>query len=158
MTSSGRKEGAQAPTIGDEVLVAALTAGASYADAAQAGGVSVRTVSRRMADPEFRGRVRQERIAVAERVRARATDAALRAVETLDHLQINGTTEQVRLTAARALLQTAVAHRRGLLEQITHEDVARISGDLVEMAQRHMPDESYALFSRELAGYLQLAT
>lgn len=45
----------------DEILVEALALGMAYPDAGKLGGVTGRTVSRRMEDPEFRARVSRRR-------------------------------------------------------------------------------------------------
>jgi hypothetical protein len=45
----------------DEIIVEALASGMGYPDAGKLGGVTGRTISRRMEDPEFRARVSRRR-------------------------------------------------------------------------------------------------
>jgi hypothetical protein len=60
----------------DEVLVAALAAGASYEEAARAAGVSKSTVRRRMGEAAFRARVFDTRDELLTALRGRLLRAA----------------------------------------------------------------------------------
>jgi transposase len=73
----------------DSLVIAALARGASYADAARVAGVSKATVSRRMAEPTFRGRVAKEREETLERVRGTLVEGSLAAARTLVELGEN---------------------------------------------------------------------
>ena len=74
----------------DEVLVAALAAGATHAAAANAAGVSERTVRRRLNDPTFHASVIAERDALVRRVATKLTGLSATTVETLEKLLGDG--------------------------------------------------------------------
>ena len=99
---------------GDELLLSALAAGGPIEQAAQAAGVSVRTVYRRLADPGFRSRLgaaRDELIVSA--IGALATIAA-EAITTL-HSLLSCEEARVRLGAAKAILDHTLRLREALL-------------------------------------------
>jgi hypothetical protein len=89
---------------GDEVLVTALACGATVEGAARKAGLSVRTVYRRLADPDFQERLRQERAELARRTAGLLTAASLESVRTLVELQGAGLPPAARLGAARAII------------------------------------------------------
>ena len=91
-------------TRGDELLLAALAAGAPVEQAAAAAGVSARTAYRRMADPVFARRLGQARDALVETALGELAESASEAVRTLRALLAAGD-ERVRLGAARATLE-----------------------------------------------------
>src|SRR5437868_9675497 len=85
----------------DELIIAALAAGASYEEAGKAARVSKSTVRRRMTDPNFRAEVSQARHDLVETLRARLIRAAPSAIERLERLSADAESESVRLSAAR---------------------------------------------------------
>ncbi len=97
-----------ADTGADDLIVAALLSGASYAVAADAAGVSKSTVQRRMREPEFRIRLTAERSETLRRVRDQLGLAAADAVPLLAALMNDpGESGAVRTRAARSLLDLA---------------------------------------------------
>jgi hypothetical protein len=88
----------------DEVLIAQLAAGATRAAAAEAAGVSERTVFRRWQDREFRRRVAIARTALVSNAVGQLADAAAEAVQTLRSL-LRSESDNVRLGAARSILE-----------------------------------------------------
>ncbi len=92
----------------DDLLVAALISGASYAVAAETAGVSKSTVQRRMREPRFRTRLAMERAEMLRQVRDQLSLAATDAVPVLAAL-MNDADESgaVRSRAARSLLDLA---------------------------------------------------
>src|SRR5215216_6637173 len=89
----------------DLVLIAALAGGATYEDAGKQGGVSERTVRRRMDEPEFRQQVESARVEVLARAVAMLTSASVEAVETLRSLLV-AESDSARLGAAKAILES----------------------------------------------------
>ena len=69
MAGGGRKNG-------DPVLAAALASGGTWKEAAEAAGVSERTVGRRLKDPAFRGTVSRLREEIFSRAAARPNSPA----------------------------------------------------------------------------------
>jgi len=96
----------------DERLVVELAAGKTYADAASAAGVSVRTVERRMANPAFRQRVLDGRSVRAEVIAARLLEAAEQATLVLSRL-LRAKSPTVRLGAAKVALSASLVWRSG---------------------------------------------
>jgi hypothetical protein len=94
---NGRKKG-------DDTLILALASGATAAGAAEVAKLSVRTVYRRLQDPEFRRRVDAEREALITRTVGRLSALGVLASETLERL-LGATSDNVRLGAARAVLE-----------------------------------------------------
>jgi hypothetical protein len=92
---------------GTPALIAALLQGKTIAEAAEASGLSPRTVSRRLADPAF---VRELQ-AARQRVLTRAVNVLLEgtvgAAVTLRFLATNAEQESIRLAAARSILDYA---------------------------------------------------
>jgi hypothetical protein len=93
---------------GEEALITALLQGKTIPEAAEAAGVSPRTVNRRLADPGF---VRQLQ-AARQRVLTRAVNVLLEgtvgAAVTLRFLATNAEQEAIRLAAARSVLDYAL--------------------------------------------------
>jgi hypothetical protein len=86
----------------DEILVAALAAGQTVVDAAKAAHISDKTARRRMKEPDFQARVIE--------ARGQFTARMTKAGDTMDAL-LNAESEQVRLGAARAIIQQGLALR-----------------------------------------------
>lgn len=95
---------------GEPGLTLALAAGKAYSKAADDAGVSVPTVTRRMADPEYRRRVQQARAEMIEQASGALAGATTSAVATLVDL-LDAGSEQSRLGAARAILDLAGRYR-----------------------------------------------
>lgn len=88
----------------DGVLLIALASGKTYAEAAQAAGVSVATVKRRLQEPEFRQQIADIRAEMLERTMAALTANGVAAVSTLVQL-LEADSEGARLAAAKHLLE-----------------------------------------------------
>jgi hypothetical protein len=95
----------------DLLVIGALAAGATYEDAAQAAGISERTVRRRMADPDFRARLWETRGRYLDRALGRLSEISVEAVDALAGL-LSSDSERVRLRAAVVVLD----HGRKLRE------------------------------------------
>jgi hypothetical protein len=116
----------------EAALIAALSAGAGIAKAAQHAGVSERTVYRRLADAGFRARVDRARAEVVEQVVSRLVAVGALATKTLKKLLRESESESIRLGAARAALDFML---RG------HEyDTFRTSGCSRELPPQTPPD------------------
>jgi len=133
----------------DALIVAALAAGASYADAAKAAGVSKTTVARRMSDRDFRARVSEERERVIDRVRGVLTDGSLRAAEALVGIATQGKSESARVAAASRLLDITLRRRSGVDAFAKHE-VAALVNELVEISLAYIPETAQEPFIREI--------
>jgi hypothetical protein len=88
----------------DDLLVAAIAAGASQREAARQAGVSERTAHRRWADPNFRRRVLEARSEIRCQAVGRLTSQSNKATETLAK-GMDAKSESVRVSAARAVLK-----------------------------------------------------
>jgi hypothetical protein len=111
-------------TRGDPTLIAALAGGASFRDAARQARVSERTVTRRMADDEFRLQVSHARARMIDRALGLLSHAAAQASGTLWTL-LSSSDERVRLAAARSILEIGPRLR----EQVDLEErLARLEG------------------------------
>jgi hypothetical protein len=86
------------------LLAAALAGGATQVQAAERTGMSTRTIRRHLAKPEFVAMVERMRIQTAEEVLEILRESAVGAVQTLVELTRPPTPDQVRLGAAKALL------------------------------------------------------
>jgi hypothetical protein len=106
--AAGRKKKA------DEGLVLALACGATPEGAAQKSGLSLRTVYRRLAQPEFRQRVDQVRAEMVRRVAGLFTAAAMASIKTFTTLQESACSEAVRLGAARAIIELGCKLRQAV--------------------------------------------
>ena len=89
----------------DTSLIVSLACGASVEAAAQKADMSVRTVYRRLADPQFRAQVNDVRADMLRRAAAMLTAAALAAIKTFTTLQDSAESESVRLGAARSIIE-----------------------------------------------------
>jgi hypothetical protein len=134
----------------DELLTTKLASGATFAEAAEAAGVSKSTVQRRMADPSFRAGVGAERDDLIARVRggmiARAECAALVLME----LAQSGRSESVRLGAARSILELALDTRRRF-DHLSLDEAQRMIGRILELAGERMPEDEFRLFVRDVS-------
>ncbi|MDA9857496.1 hypothetical protein N9D23_05200 [Rubripirellula sp.] len=91
---------------GDDRLFKALVYGCHVENAAESAGVSQRTAYRRLADPEFRGRLEEARQGLREAILAKLADAGDAAVSTLWDLMQTAEDENVRMRSAKAVLDT----------------------------------------------------
>ena len=89
----------------DTGLIVSLACGMSVETAAHKAGMSVRTVYRRMADPEFQAQVNEVRADMQRRAAAMLTAAAMAAIKTFTTLQESAQSESVRLGAARSIIE-----------------------------------------------------
>lgn len=107
---------------GDEVLVAALAAGLSQADAGERAGVCDRTVRRRLKDPEFVALVREARREMVGEATGRVTSLLTAAVDTFGEL-LGSDDPSIRLRAATAIVRTTAEYH-------VSEDLAERISDL----------------------------
>lgn len=114
---------------GDDALVVALASGATVTLAARKAGLSDRTARRRLADAAFRLRVSGARSELVRRAVGKLAGAGALAVKTLRTLAKDATSEQVRLGAARALLEAMFRGHEG-------ETLAREFEDLRELVEQ----------------------
>ncbi len=91
---------------GDSAFLLALARGVAVKTAAQAAGVSERTASRRLADPEFRRAVSAARAALLDRAIGQLADASSDAAEVLKGL-LNVADPRIRVRAATSILELA---------------------------------------------------
>jgi hypothetical protein len=91
----------------DDVLAAALAAGKLLAEAARDAGVSERTVSRRLAEPDFRARVAAIRAEMIDRAAGRMSDMLAEAADQLRRL-LQSRSEGTRLTAIKSAFELAL--------------------------------------------------
>lgn len=97
-------------------MIAALAAGSTVLEAAAAGGMSERTVYRRLEDPAFRRLVDDARAEIVSRAVAKLSAASADAADTLRDL-LRSDMDFARLAAARAILEIGSKLRE-------HEDLA----------------------------------
>ena len=90
--------------VGDDRLLTALVAGCHVENAAKVAGLSERTVYRRLADRDFRGKLNQARGALRESILARLADAGNDAISKLWEL-MGSEDENIQLKAAKAVLE-----------------------------------------------------
>ena len=113
----------------DEALLTALACGATVEGAARQAGVSRRTVQRRMADPEFLGRLSEARADMVKRASGMLSAAAMESVKTLLVLQAAPNSGPVRLGAARAVLEIGLKVREAAeLEERVSALERRVAG------------------------------
>jgi hypothetical protein len=97
----------------DHLLVLGLARGLTVQAAAVEAGVSMRTATRRMADPGFARSVAEARASLAERAIGVLSDRAADAATVLAEIAADpGAPPQARVAAARAILQTLVQRRQ----------------------------------------------
>jgi hypothetical protein len=89
----------------DAELIQSLACGATPESAAQKTGFSLRTIYRRLADPEFGKRVQELRAEMVRRVSGMLDAAGMGSIKTFAHLQSSAQSESVRLGAARAIIE-----------------------------------------------------
>jgi hypothetical protein len=92
----------------DDRLAQELACGAGIAAAAQAAGVSERTVVRRRADPSFRKRVTERRTAMLNEALGRLTHASAAAAAVIVRLMLEAEDPAIKLRAAKVLLQMGI--------------------------------------------------
>src|SRR5690349_19167317 len=97
----------------DEVLAAALAAGKTVEQAAAAAGMSRRTATRRLANPDFRERIKLARGVMVERAMGSMTDSMTEAADVLRKL-LKAKGESIRLGACRAMLEYGVKLRESV--------------------------------------------
>lgn len=95
----------------DDLIVAALAGGQTYAEAARTAGCSERHVQGRMAEPAVRQRVVALRTAQVEAVTNRLSAACVRAVDVLVDVLDELSRPYARVQAARALLELSAKWR-----------------------------------------------
>ena len=93
------------------VLVVILACGATVEQAAKQTGLSERTIYRRLADPEFARRLQEVRSEMLQRTSGTLTATGSEAVRTLVTLLNPNVAPNVRLGAARAVLEIAIKIR-----------------------------------------------
>lgn len=108
MSDSGRNGGGR---IDEGAMLAALAVGASQSEAAKAAGCSVRTVRRRIGDPEFRAALAVERDAVASEALAVAAGELVTTLRRLAELRDQSENLPVSLGAAKAIMAAYAALR-----------------------------------------------
>lgn len=133
----------------DELVVAALAAGASYAEAGKAAGISKATVARRMSEPAFRGQVIEAREQMIDQVRGALSDAAPAAAAALMVLAADASSESVRLGAASRLLDLVLRRRPGF-DTLTTAEAALIFSEIVERALARLPEDQQEAYVREV--------
>jgi hypothetical protein len=96
---------------GDELLIAALASGATKESAARHAGLSLRTVHRRLDDPDFCRELQAFRTDIVQRTTSALTAAGLEFVKTLVGLAGASTPPATRLGAVRAGLELGMKLR-----------------------------------------------
>ena len=91
--------------VADDALALSLACGATIESAAAKAGVSFSTVSRRLRNPVFRGKIQSIRNDMTHRATGMLTAASLEAVKTLLDLQGKDVAGATRLGAARSVLE-----------------------------------------------------
>ena len=99
----------------DEVLIEALGRGATQAEASKLAGCAVRTVARRLDDPQFVRRVDASREGLLEAGAAKLGDLIGLATSTLRELLADDVPPQIRLGSAKAVLDASLKLRDSLL-------------------------------------------
>jgi hypothetical protein len=126
----------------DDLLVLALATGATGDEAAQAAGVSPRTVARRVNDHALMSRVAALRSEMVSRACGRLADAMAAAADVLRRL-LASADEGVQIRAARAVLELGLKAREA--EEIEarvrelEERVAEVVGGLTRATGTHGP-------------------
>ncbi len=91
---------------GDEALFKALVYGCHVENASELSGLSQRTIYRRLADPEFRGRLEDARQGLRDAILAKLAHAGDAAVTSLWNLMETAEDESVRMRSAKVILDT----------------------------------------------------
>ncbi len=105
---------------GDETLIACLAAGHSYREVVDETGISLRTVCRRMRDPDFREHVVAARTELLESTLGRLASKAAIALDSLAELCRTGEHGE-RLEACRLML-TNLLTLRGQTDMLARLD------------------------------------
>jgi hypothetical protein len=95
----------------DDQLLLALACGATLETAAAKAGVSLRTAKRRLADPDFEGKLKTLRWEMVQRASGMMTASMGESVKTLIVLQKEPLPPTARLGAARAILEIGLRVR-----------------------------------------------
>ena len=95
----------------DELIALAIASGKSRAEAAEAAGVSTRTVYLKLADPAFIALVNSTRARIIGEAVGKLAGAASAAVDALASLAKAADSDSARVSAAKAILQQLVAIR-----------------------------------------------
>jgi hypothetical protein len=98
----------------DERILMALACGSTIEQAAAKGEVTVKTVQRRMQEPEFRKRLHLLRSEMVSRSASMLTAAAMEAVKTLLSLQNENVQAAIRFGAAKAVLELGAKLRENV--------------------------------------------
>ncbi len=118
----------------DNLLIAALAAGATYERAAAQAGVSKQTVIRRIKEPDFKQKLNEARAATLERTMAQLTAAGTSAVDALVRL-LSAQSEAVQLGAAAKLIELAAKLREA------YDIEARVAALEAQLAPPEKPKE-----------------
>ena len=97
----------------NEILIHQLAAGANRLEAATAAGVSVRTVARRLDQPDFQQRLNEARQAIFGEATATLANHLKRASDELVAL-LGAKGEMTRLGAARSIWEIALRAKEGV--------------------------------------------
>ena len=92
-------------------MLLSLACGATVESAAAKAGVTPRTVHRRLNDPAFQKRLREVKDEMLKRTASMLTALNGEAIKTLASLQERGTPPNVRLGAARAVIELSARLR-----------------------------------------------
>jgi hypothetical protein len=95
----------------DDQLLLALACGATLETAAAKAGVSLRTAKRRLADPDFEGKLKTLRWEMVQRASGMMTASMGESIKTLIVLQKEPLPPTARLGAARAILEIGLRVR-----------------------------------------------
>jgi hypothetical protein len=133
---------------GEPATFLALVGGASAADAADAGGITARTVFRRMSEPTYQAQIHALRHAAIGKALNRLTGAASEAVESMLELSRHASSDGVRLRAAIAVLD----HLEPLSEheQVQHQ---RAVGAFQEALGTEEPTERIIVVGHAPGGF-----
>lgn len=105
--SSGAEERRSAQ---DELIVAALAAGNTYASAGQLAGTSTRTVARRMSDPTFARRVTERRAEQVHMITGQLTSLGPEAIAAIRSC-LTDEKASVRVAAGKVALEWGMRFR-----------------------------------------------
>ena len=94
----------------NEIIIAALAVGSTYAEAGAQAGVDERTIARRMQEPEFARAVDDRRREHAVEVAGRLSSLGPRAISTIEDL-LDDPSPRIRLAAAKLLLELGLKVR-----------------------------------------------
>lgn len=113
----------------DDALLLALASGASIAKAAEKAGCSESTVRRRLADADFRAKVNDARNEMVRGAIGRLASLGIEAADELQRLIEDGKDDNVKLGAARAVLQHMLAGHE-------HETLAQRMRELLDQMEQ----------------------